>query len=191
MEEDQNKIKEYKMSFECQLFYSTSHKLLDNMTSDFEVIPCAINCAFTCELALKSLLLHFDKEFEKIHNLAQLLFLLDINIITEIFIILAGENYSKENIDKIYKELLLVSDAFEEYRYISDYSISIRLDIIRPFMEAVFKIHQKYCKVCVYPIGEPIVEKQNKYIELDKKFNRIEKEVIARSVTKIKKKRNK
>lgn len=116
-EENYNSKKEYEVrdqKLNSYLEISNSESTIQNLI----VFPMI--SSYACELMLKYILLFFNGEFEKKHNLYDLFTTLEIDLQEEL-IELTNENYpfiEKLNSEKFHCLLKLHSNNFVEFRYL-------------------------------------------------------------------------
>lgn len=99
------------------------------------LVPIITNMAFACELFLKAILKHDDKE-KKLHSLIDLFDALQEDIKKEIM--------NSENEDVFKRNLVNVSNYFEEFRYLYErYPFSIDYKFLCNFSEKLLKVVDK------------------------------------------------
>ena len=190
MREDKNNIRKNKMALACQSFYMASKTLIENKDRDksfaWYEIPCAVNCAFTSELAIKSLLLYYNIEYKNLHYLDELLVTLPqeecVNIVYYLW-----KNFYKDNDFKfVVDKILSISRYFINARYISDFTQIINLYDIQSFMETVYNFFKNKCGVEVKFI-ESLPETSEDFKKIDKLMSDTELKMIKERKSKLKK----
>ena len=166
------------MSLNYRGFYETWY-LLDEVTDlssvDVYTIPWIVNGAFACELGLKYILIQNNISFKREHFLHKLFELLPHKDKMAIFKELREKypNYSNEQLSR---EILLISDAFCNFRYAYEYSLTSNLMFQKIWFEAIFN------QVATYPSYE-LIERTNKpditMDELDKKILKTQNEMLS------------
>ncbi len=113
-------MKKCYLAFQAKIFYETFVVLRKMISEENGVVryhvPYIVNGAFSAELALKSILTENEIAYQKEHNLLKLFFLLPKEYRDEIisrFILL----YPAYNQDNFSVDLVLLSDAFIDWRY--------------------------------------------------------------------------
>lgn len=136
-----------KMATEFYSFYYATKIIFINYNKNDKdmnlVFPLVVNGAFTCELALKTLLLKLNIKYEKQHPLIRLFDNLPLELKRIILGYLCGvfQNSEEENLNKI----IGVSDYFYEVRFVAEYTIAIDITFVLHFMEALYKIVKSVC----------------------------------------------
>lgn len=166
------------MSFNYNGFYDTwciLDKKIDLMSVDIYTIPWIVNGSFACELGLKYILSINNVEFKREHRLHKLFELLPDNDKMAIFNDICEKlpNYSNE---QLIREILLVSDAFCNFRYAHEHSLTSNLPFYKVWFEAIFK------QVSLYPsymlverLGEPGITLD----EIDAKILNTQNEMLS------------
>ena len=167
------------MSLNYRGFYETWHllnKVTDLTSVDVYTIPWIVNGAFACELGLKYILTQNNISFKREHYLHKLFELLPHQDKTAIFKELCEKypNYSNEQLSK---EILLISDAFRNFRYAYEHSLTSNFMFLKVWFEAVFN------QVATYPSYEFIERTDDPDItmdELDEKILKTQNEMLSK-----------
>lgn len=188
MDKEQIKTtKKYNMIYECQSFYSASKKLInaisDDLTFSCDTIPCAVNCALTCELALKSLYLILGKDYKKTHYLDELLFNLPGDYLIYILYNYWQRYYKNFDCTFAIDKIFSIAEYFVNIRYLCDYSQVISLYDIQSFMEVVYEMVTANCKVKISPLSSFTEDCQDAN-EINKKFIVAEQDAINKRKSK-------
>lgn len=190
MRENKNTIKMNKMALACQSFYVASKTLIENKERDktfsWYEIPCAVNCAFTSELAIKALLLYYNIKYEKLHYLDELLFALPQEECVNIVYYLWKNFYKNNDCKFVVDKILSISRYFIDARYISDYTQIINLYDIQSFMETVYNFFLNTCRIEVKLI-ESLNETSEDFKKIDKLILETEQKIIKERKNKLKK----
>lgn len=130
-----------------------------------------VNGAFSAELALKALLKHHDIAYGTTHNLLHLFMLLPIDISSEIVNRSMEATPTFRNLENWIHELILISNAFEEWRYSYEAKHSLVLDtnFLQAFAQAASKTLSSHCGKVEY--GEAVrVENVEDVEKINRKF---------------------
>lgn len=166
------------MSLNYRGFYETWHllnKVTDLTSVDVYTIPWIVNGAFACELGLKYILTQNNISFKREHCLHILFNLLPMQEKLAIFKVLQDKypNYCKEQFNR---DILLISDAFCNFRYTHEHSLTLNLTFCKVWFEAIFN------QVATYP-SYKLVECTDKpditMDELDKKILKTQNEMLS------------
>lgn len=107
-------------------------------------IPAAVNCAFSCEMFLKSFINNATLESLKIHKLSDLFETLKDetkDIIINNMLAKMGNGYSEQ---KFYTDLADNSNAFVDWRYFYEKSNHYSKHFMDCFLESLFKFSSDY-----------------------------------------------
>lgn len=167
------------MSFNYRGFYET-WRMLDKATNltavNVYTLPWIVNGAFACELGLKYILTQNEISYKKEHYLHRLFELLPnedrVAILNELY-----EKCPDYSNDQITREILLVSDAFCNFRYSYEHTLTSNLSFCKVWFEAIFN------QVATYPSYELIERTGNPDIttdEFDEKLLETQNEMISK-----------
>lgn len=167
------------MSLNYRGFYET-WRMLDKVTNltavDVYTIPWIVNGAFACELGLKYILTQNAISYKKEHYLHRLFELLPYKDQMLIFKDLCQKcpDYSNE---QLMQEILLVSDAFCNFRYLHEHTLTSNLSFFKVWFEAIFN------QVATYPSYE-FTERTNELDitmdEFDERMLRTQNEMLSK-----------
>ena len=114
-------IRENHLVFQAKSFYN-AYIALEQISRQSEddlllLIPTIVNGAFSCELTLKAILAKNKIEYEKEHDLLSLFMLLPDSFRTELFGYMIQKAPEYKEPEKFADELILISNAFIDWRY--------------------------------------------------------------------------
>lgn len=106
-----------------------------------------VNGAFSAELSLKALLKHYDVAYGTTHNLLHLFWLLPTDVSYEIVNRSMEATPAFRDLDNWMDQLILISNAFEEWRYSYEAKHPLVLDInfLQAFTQAASKTLSAHC----------------------------------------------
>ena len=170
--DSKTKVKFNKLVVSCQSFYRASlilwedYRLEDSIE---KVTPIIVNTSFTCELALKAILLRCGQGYHTGHKLYNLFEALTPEVkefIKEALKLL----YPQKTEDWIVNRIKLVSANYQKARYFQDYTIAIDLTFSKNFMEALVYIEQRLCGVYIAKDASDEIKVDEKILdeEIDK-----------------------
>lgn len=114
-------IREDHLVYQAKSFYNAYIALeqLNRQSEDdlLYFVPTIVNGAFSCELILKAILAKNKIEYEKDHNLFSLFRLLPDSFRTELYEYFIKKAPEYREWDKFEDELILISNAFSDWRY--------------------------------------------------------------------------
>lgn len=121
----------------CKTWWDLDSKVPTDAVNEF-TIPWIVNGAFACEVGIKYILQQNNIEFDKIHLLHELFNLLPKKHKEEISKELYERNpsYTPEQLNQ---EILLLSDAFCNFRYFYEKTSAINLTFFRAWCIAIYK----------------------------------------------------
>lgn len=183
---NKTKIKFDRIKLNCQAFYRVSLILWDDYRVDNaveKVMPFVVNSAFTCELALKAILMKCGQNFHRIHKLYELFN--ELKPVAKDCVIEALKLfYPSHTEDWIVDSIKIASDNYQRARYSHEYTVAIDLTFCKNFMEALVYIEQKLCGlVIVIDASNEIKVDEN---ELDSKINSAMANLLAEAEKSIK-----
>lgn len=114
-------VRENHLVFQAKSFYN-AYIALEQISRQSEddvllLIPTIVNGAFSCELTLKAILAKNKIEYNNEHNLLSLFRLLPDSFQMELLDHLIQKAPEYKEMDKLVDELILVSNAFVDWRY--------------------------------------------------------------------------
>lgn len=167
------------MSLNYRGFYETwclLNKTTDLTSVDVYTIPWVVNGAFACELGLKYILTQNDISFKREHYLHALFNLLPLKdklaISKELH-----DNYPNCSDKQLNQDILLISNAFCDFRYSYEHLLTLNLTFCKVWFEAVFN------RVATYPSYELVSRKGNPDItmdELDEKISKAQNQMLSK-----------
>lgn len=147
--DNKKQIRLHKMGLECQSFYMASQLLWDDYSISKEryekLYPCVVNSAFTCELALKSILIKMDIPYANTHYLYTLMTKISNGFLDIVVDGLQAIYYPDREKEQLLNNIKSVSDMFRLFRYISDYSIALEYQFVKNLSDFLFWCEQKLC----------------------------------------------
>lgn len=188
--DEKTKIKFDRIKLNCQAFYRVSLILWDDYRADNaieKVMPLVVNSTFTCELALKAILVKCGQGFHRGHKLYNLFSEL-IPEMQDCVIEALKLFYPSQTADWLSDKIKIASDNYQRARYSHDYTIAIDLTFCKNFMEALVFIEQKLCGlIIVKDASDEIKVDEN---ELDSKINSAMTDLLTEAEKSVKDKIN-
>lgn len=117
--------------YQAKAFYN-AYIALEQLKPDDEwllLVPRLVNGAFSAELAIKAILTEQNISYDRVHNLIILFDRLPLDIQNKIWEYLAEKAPEYSDVAKRETELLLISEAFEQYRYCFEGNITAAFDM--------------------------------------------------------------
>lgn len=186
--DNKTKIKFDRIKLNCQAFYRVSSILWDDYSADNaieKVMPIVVNSTFTCELALKAILVKCGQGFYRGHKLYNLFSEL-MPEIQDCVIEALKLFYPSQTAGWLVDKIKIASDNYQRARYSHDYTIAIDLTFCKNFMDALVFIEQKLCGlVIVEEVNDDIKEHEN---EFDAKINSAMTDLLAEAEKNLKNK---
>lgn len=167
------------MGYNFYSFYQT-WVLLDEKVNLFPVndytIPWIVNGAFACEIGIKYILLQNQVEYKKEHLLHELFNLLPDTHKIEILSDLALK-YPECSWEQFNQEILLLSDAFCNFRYFYEHTLTFNPDFCKTWFQAIFRQVNKYPS---YKVVQRFSEPDISMEELDEKILNAQNDMLER-----------
>ena len=136
-----------KIKQNCQAFYRASSILWSDDDAEHaheKTMPIIVNTAFTCELALKAILVKCGQGFHTGHKLYTLFYYLQPEL-QDCIVSALKLFYPSQTEEWLVDRIKLTSDIYHKARYSHEYTMVIDLTFCRNFMEVVVFIEQKLC----------------------------------------------
>lgn len=175
-------IRFHKMALECQSFYNASQILWEDHKEeddDFrKVFPCIVNCAFTCELALKAILLKTNTSYGRTHYLYTLLCKVPFGFIDVVLEALHMCYYPDRDKEMLSYNIKAVSDIFYKLRYVADFSVTFEIDFVKNLTDILFYFEQKLCGQIEIHKGAQLTN-EKEIEEVDQKLTKTYSEQIV------------
>lgn len=122
--------------------------IMNTQTEDLTfLIPMIVNGAFSAELSLKALLMKANVDYSREHNLLYLFLLLPSEIQVQIVNDSMSRTSAFRDMELWMDQLILISDAFEQWRYAYESSQSLILDtnFLQAFAQACGQVLSNHC----------------------------------------------
>lgn len=159
-------------------FYETWCMLdikIDLSTVNNYTIPWIVNGSFACEVGMKYILQQNNIEFDKVHLLHELYNLLPdshkMAITKELF-----EKFPSYTLEQLNQEILLLSDAFCNFRYFYENSLTVNMHFFKVWCLAIYKQVDKYRS---YTIVERTASDSITIEEFDEKMLKVNNEMLS------------
>lgn len=149
----------------------TDLTLVDDYT-----IPWIVNGALACEIGMKYILAQNKMEVPKMHLLHELYNKLPDTHRAEISDRLFSA-YPTYEMEQFNQEILLLSNAFCEFRYSYEHALSLDLQFFRTWCSAIFEQVEKYPS---YKLVEDYSERSISEDDFDKKFHYTHNQMLSR-----------
>lgn len=182
--------------YQAKSFYNAYH-VLQQVTFDSDelllMVPRIVYGTFSVELTLKAILTEQGIPYDNEHNLKILFDKLPLNIQKRIWDYLATKAPEYSDVAKCETELLIMSEAFVQWRYYYEDTISPSVDgrFLSAFANATIFVMFDLGYNTFFTKSEAIPPFTEKYAEIDKKFEENRKEYIEKNRDIIQKKQRK
>lgn len=183
--------------YQAKSFYNAYH-VLQQVTFDSDelllVAPKFVYGSFAVELTIKAILVEQDIPYNNEHNLKLLFDMLPLNIQERVWSYLSTKFPEYSDIDKCQTELLIMSEAFVQWRYYYESnSAAPSFDgrFLAAFANAMIFVMFDLGYNTFFTKSEAIPPFTEKYAEIDKKFEENRKEYIEKNRDIIQKKQRK
>lgn len=173
--------------FQAKSFYN-AYIALEDIESTFDkpllVAPMLVNGAFTVELGLKAILIKNNVRYQKEHNLFLLFDSLPDVYKDEVLAYLIEKAPEYKDAKRFMDELLLMSSAFEDWRYCFEKSApAVDARFVSAFANATIR-----CLLAHYNVNLVETTTGETETEIDDKFARNRKQYIETNLSYIRKK---
>lgn len=146
---DKRQVRLLKMQLECESFYNATQLLWEdyqNAKDDIgKALPWLVNSVFTCELALKAILIYCNVVYGRSHLLYTLISKVPCDFMEKVLEWLQKYRYPNRDRKRLTNDIKSVSDAFRQFRYIADYSPTVEINFVRDLTEILFVAEQAFC----------------------------------------------
>ena len=146
-----------------------------------------VNGIFAAELAIKMLLLHRNISYAKVHELANLLFLLPDDLLLEFYGELKSKLSTLYTADQISRGLYHISNAFQEWRYIYEVpSAPIDISFTDAFISSICTVALRHHPGDFVP-NRKYTESDPDYTTIDQRFAESEQAHFEAAVNRLNK----
>lgn len=148
-------------------------------------VPMLVNGAFSIEITLKAMLAENQIEYRKEHSLVVLFQKLPDSFQEELFMHLFEKAPEYRNMDKCVEELILISNAFVDWRYVYEGNQAPAFDtrFLSAFANAAIWTMFSHYNVDVVPRAETVKTDE----EIEKMIQKNREDYIAANLKRIKK----